>query len=110
MEENKPDDKLYVEHILEAIEKIEKFVGNSIFDNFKNNEQLQSAVVREISVIGEAAKKLSEDFKNSKPMIPWKDAVGMRDKLVHDYFEIDIVMVWKTIKEDLPDLKQKLSK
>lgn len=110
MEENKFGDELYVKHILEAIEKVEKFVGNSSFDDFKNNEQLQSAVVREISVIGEAAKKLSEDFKKSKPIIPWKDVVGMRDKLVHDYFEIDINMVWKTIQENLPDLKQKISK
>ena len=76
----------------------------------KNNDQLQSAVVREISVIGEAAKKLSEDFKKSRSAIPWKDVVGMRDKLVHNYFEIDISMVWKTIKEDMPFLKEELEK
>lgn len=110
MRESEFGDKLYVEHILEAIEKIEKFIGGSSFNDFKNNEQLQSAVVREISVIGEAVRKLSENFKKSKPKIPWKDVVGMRDKLIHDYFEIDIDTVWKTIKENLLELKQNLSK
>lgn len=110
MEKSKLGDELYVEHILEAIEKIEKFAAGLEFKNFQNDEKSQSAIVREISVIGEAAKNLSEEFKKSRPLIPWKDVMGMRDTLIHDYFEIDLDIVWGTIKENLPDLKQKISK
>lgn len=104
------DDKLYVKHILEATNKIEQFVSGFGLEKFSKDEKTQSAAIREIGIIGEAAKKLSDMFKNSRKDIPWKKIVGMRDKLVHDYFEIDLGAVWKTIKEDLPDLKQKLSK
>ena len=109
MAKNKGDE-LYISHILEAVKKIAKFIANSDFDDFKQNELAQSAVIRELGVIGEAAKELSEDFKKKHADIPWKKIVGMRDKLIHDYFEIDVEAVWKTTKEDLPDLKQKLSK
>lgn len=104
------DNKLYISHILEAVEKIERFVGFLRFDDFVKNDLLQSGVMRELGVIGEAAKKLSPAYKMSHGSIPWKEIMGMRDKLIHDYFEIDIEALWQTIKEDLPFLKEKLVK
>lgn len=102
-------DKLYIQHILEAIDKINQFAAGLGFDEFAKNELVQSAVMRELGVIGEASKKLSEEFKESYKHIPWKQIAGMRDKLIHDYFEIDAEAVWKTIQEDLPFLKRELS-
>lgn len=103
-------DKLYVSHILEAIEKIEKFVAGAEFNDFSGSELIQSGVMRELSIIGEAAKQLSEDFKTTHSEIRWKEIAGMRDKLIHDYFEIDLEAVWKTVKNDVPFLKKAISK
>jgi len=101
-------DNLYISHILESIEKIEKFVAGAEFADFAKNELIQSGVMRELGIIGEAAKKISEKFKSSLPAVQWKKAAGMRDKLVHDYFEIDLEAVWQTVKNDLPLLKKEL--
>lgn len=103
------NDNLYVEHIKGAIAKIAKFVEELSYGSFSMNELAQSAVLRELSVIGEAAKKLSESFKRQHARIPWKHIVGMRDKLVHDYFEIDVEAVWKTVKEDLASLDREIT-
>jgi len=102
------DDKLYVSHILEAIEKINRFVLPLDFQGFIKDDLVQSGVMRELGVIGEAAKNLSQEFKASHNNIPWKEITGMRDKLVHDYFEIDADALWITIREDLPVLKNEL--
>lgn len=103
------NDNLYVEHIRDAIAKIGKFVDGLSYGSFSINELAQSAVLRELGVIGEAAKKLSEAFKQQHNSIPWRQIVGMRDKLIHDYFEIDVEAVWKTIKEDLASLDEKIT-
>jgi len=99
---------LYVSHILEAIEKINRFVLPLDFQGFIKDDLVQSGVMRELGVIGEAAKNLSQEFKASHNKIPWKEITGMRDKLVHDYFEIDVDALWITIREDLPVLKNEL--
>ena len=101
-------DKLYVEHILESIAKIESFVAGLDLETFRKNILVQSAVMRELEIIGEAAKKLSEEFKNQHPGISWKAVAGMRDKLAHDYFEIDVGVVWKTVIDELPKIKADL--
>jgi len=67
-------------------------------------------VIREIEIIGEAAKRLSDSLKGKYPDIPWKDVCGMRDRLIHDYFGVDLDDVWRTAQEDLGDLKNVLTK
>lgn len=104
------EDKLYVSHISESIEKIEKFIAGAEFAEFSKNELMQSGVMRELGIIGEAAKKFSDGFKSAHADIPWKKIAGMRDKLVHDYFEIDNEAVWRTVKDDLPFLKKEILK
>lgn len=101
-------DELYVNHILESITKIETFISGLDLNSFRVNQLVQSAVMRELEIIGEAAKKLSDDFQKHHSDIVWKQIMGMRDKLAHDYFEIDTDAVWKTAKDDLPILKRKL--
>ena len=102
-------DKLYIRHILEAIEKIRRYVGSASFQEFDANELLQDAVVRELEIIGEAAKHLSEEFRSQHPAIPWEQIAGMRDKLIHEYFGVDTEIVWKTITEDLEPVRRALT-
>jgi uncharacterized protein with HEPN domain len=104
------DDLLYIDHIRECIQKIEDFTNKMTFKDFLNNIAIQDAVIRNFEVIGEATKKLSKTFIKEHTDLPWTEMVGMRDKLIHDYFDVDIDVIWKTIKKDLPVLKELISK
>ena len=104
------DDKVYLNHILDSIAKIEDFTKGINGKDFKDNELVQAAVIRHIEIIGEAAKHLSKETRNEHPDIPWKDIAGMRDKLIHGYFGVDIDAVWETIQNDIPELKSAIKK
>ncbi len=78
--------------------------------DFSKNEMVQDAIIRNFEVIGEASKKISDDFKKVYFEIPWKEISGMRDKLIHDYLGVDIEVIWKTIEQDLPILQKGLRK
>lgn len=99
-------DEFYQKHILESIDKIKHFISGINYNGFEKDQLIQSAVVRELEIIGEAAKRLSEEFKNKYKQINWLEIVGMRNKLIHDYFEVDWEIVWKTLVDDLPKLKK----
>lgn len=102
-------DQVYLEHILEAITKIESFTkGISRFD-FDHNVMIQDAIIRNIEIISEATKKISNEFSQSHQEIPWSEMAGMRNKLIHDYMDVDLDVVWKTIEVDLPLLKELIS-
>jgi uncharacterized protein with HEPN domain len=95
----------YLKHMFDAITRIEKFRGGLKREEFMENEVVQSAVVRQLEIIGEAAKRISDKTKRSRPEIPWKRIAGMRDRLIHRYFDVDFNEVWKVVEEDLPRLK-----
>ena len=99
------DDLAFIEHILLCIDKIQEYTKNLTTQEFNNNELIQDAVIRNIEIIGEATKKISKDLKSQYREIPWKEMSGMRDKLIHDYFGVDVDVVWKTVNEDIPYLK-----
>lgn len=101
-------DEIYIKHILDAISAVEKFTRQVDHKSFLENELVQAGVIRELEIIGEATKNISSNFKKSHKEIPWKDAAGMRDKLIHFYFGVDLEIVWQTIKEKLPQLKKVL--
>ena len=103
-------DSLYKQHILDAVEKIQGYTAGVEFDHFINNSLLIDGVVRQLQVIGEAAKRLSSGFKDSHSEIPWDQVMGMRDKIIHDYADIQLKIVWDAIKDDLPQLDQALKK
>jgi len=105
----KKDFIIFIEHILESIKNIEDFMSGVSEKEFIKNKEKQSAVIRQIEIIGEAVKNLPKEFTERHPILPWKDIAGMRDKVIHNYFGIDIVVVLKTIQEDIPNLKQKIS-
>jgi uncharacterized protein with HEPN domain len=94
--------------IIEAIERIERYatVGQA---RFAADELLQTWVVHHIQIIGEAARKLSDGFRNAHPEIAWQQIIAMRNILVHDYFGIDVDEVWNTAQRDLPPLKRDLA-
>lgn len=105
---NDKDDLAFVKHILDGIEAIEKFSKNINKKTLRSNRLKQSAIIREIEVIGEAVKNISLSLKNKHPEIEWREIVGTRDKMIHHYFGVDLDIVWEIIKNDLPDLKEKI--
>ncbi len=100
---------VYLKHILDAISRIEEYTQAIIYEDFIENHLIQDGVIRQIEIIGEAVKRLSRDIRERHLEIPWKDITGMRDKLIHDYFGIDIDAVWDTVEKDIPTLKSSLN-
>jgi uncharacterized protein with HEPN domain len=98
------DDRVYLGHIRDAINDIEDYtsVGR---DAFMATRLRQDAVIRKLEIIGEAVKQLSIATKDRRPEIPWKQIAGMRDRLTHHYFSVDLALVWRVVERDLPALK-----
>ena len=106
----KTDQSVFLNHILDAITKIEKYIQDIDEESFMKNDLVQDGVIRQIEILGEAVKRLSNDLKSQSPNIPWQDIAGMRDKLIHDYFGVDIDTVWLTAKKDIPQLKEEIKR
>jgi uncharacterized protein with HEPN domain len=104
------DDSVYLLHIRDAIEKLQEYTKGVSKQSFHTNTLVQDAVIRQIEIIGEATKRISEATRSDASDIPWQDIAGMRDKLIHDYFGVDIEKVWLTVQVDIPVLKTKISK
>lgn len=95
----------YLNDILEAITAIEAFTSGMTKEDFIGDLKTVYATRKAIEIIGEAAKKIPVSFKNRHKEIPWKEIAGMRDVLVHEYFGVDLDVVWKTVQQDIPALK-----
>jgi uncharacterized protein with HEPN domain len=94
-------DNLYLEHIVQAVGKIKTYTEGLTLEAFKADSLRQDGVVRELEIIGEAARMISEKTKAAHPDIPWYQIIGMRNRLIHEYFGVDIDAVWKTAAQDL---------
>jgi len=103
-------DKAYLKDMLDAISDIEAFIANVNEAEFYKNKEKKYAVVRALEIIGEAAKNLSKELRAKHKEIPWKEIAGMRDKLIHWYFGIKWELVWETVKNKIPELKNQLLK
>lgn len=95
----------YLRDIQEALEKIDEFTRGMNFEAFARDDKTSFAVIRALEIVGEAAKKIPKSVRSRYPVVPWQDMAGMRDKLIHDYFGVDLRVVWKTLQIELPPLK-----
>ncbi|MEW6143370.1 MAG: DUF86 domain-containing protein [Chloroflexota bacterium] len=99
---------LLIEDIWEAIARIERYVAGMTAKAFLTDDKTSDAVARNLEIIGEAANRLSDNFKQEHQTIEWPKIVGLRHRIVHDYFGIDREIIWQIVREDLPKLKSKL--
>jgi len=103
------DNLVYLRQIVDYVDEIERYMGKVKFDEFEKSGLLQDAVIRKIELIGEAAKKLTIGFwEKYRKELPLAEAVSTRNRLIHQYDDIDLKIVWNTIKNDLPELKKKI--
>jgi uncharacterized protein with HEPN domain len=98
----------YIDDMLDAISKIQTFLIGFDFVTFSEDDKTQFAVIRALEMIGEASKKIPDNIKILYTDVPWREIAGMRDKLIHDYFGVDIDVVWKTAVEDIPSVLNSL--
>lgn len=100
----------YLRDMLDAADKAERFLADVTEEQFRANDEKVFAVVRALEIVGEAARAIPEEVRARYPSVPWREVAGMRDKLVHAYFVVDIKRVWETVKRDLPALRETVSR
>ncbi len=99
------NDSIYLQHILDAIQKIDIYLQGIGKDEFLTNSLIQDGTIRQLEIIGEATKQLSSELRDQQSSIPWSQMAGMRDKLIHHYFGVDLGTVWLTATQDIPELR-----
>ena len=102
-------DKVRLKHILDAIEEVEKYLSEVSFSNFIENSMMRFACIKQMEIIGEASNHISDELKSRFTDIAWAQIVGMRNVFAHEYFGIDSSLVWEIIKNDIPELKLKIT-
>ena len=101
-------DRIRVQHILDEAGEACKYAEGILFNEFVEDGKTVRAVIRSIEVIGEAASKISIEFRQKYPYVPWQKIIGMRNRLIHVYFDIDYNIIWQTVKKNLPPLIEQL--
>jgi uncharacterized protein with HEPN domain len=99
------DDRVRLQHMLDAVLEVIEFTRNKKHSDLDSDRKLKHALVRLLEIIGEAATGMSSDTRQDHPDIPWKEMIGMRNRLIHGYFDVDLDIVWQTVSKDIPPLK-----
>ena len=102
------EDMIRLRHIIAEAEEACAFAENMSFNEFMGDRKTAKAIIRSVEVIGEASSKITDELREKYPDIPWKQIIGMRNRLIHVYFDIDFRTVWQTVNENLPPLIEKL--
>jgi uncharacterized protein with HEPN domain len=98
------DDRAFLLHIRDSLREVREFVEGTNYEGFLEDRMMQNAVMRSFEVVGEAARRVSPEFREAHPDVPWRLMGDFRNKLIHDYFALDIEVIWKTVTEDAPML------
>lgn len=106
----KHDNTVYLHHIVDSIDKINGYIDNCDFEKFTKNTMMLDAVLRNFEIIGEASNNLSDDFKNEHDEIDFRSAASIRNRLIHGYDDVNLEIVWNTVKKDLPEMKKAIEK
>ncbi|HEY4690045.1 MAG TPA: DUF86 domain-containing protein [Anaerolineae bacterium] len=104
----KRDDSVYLHHILDAIERISNYVQGISRDEFMHTPLIQDGVVRQLEIVGEASRNLSEDLRQGHSNVPWNQIIGLRNRIIHAYFDINLRVVWEIVQNDLVRLHQQI--
>lgn len=104
----KKDYRVYIDDMLEAIEKISEYVVDGDEVRFSRDTQQQDAVIRRFTIIGEAATRLPQEIRSLAPTIPWKSVVGLRNIVIHEYANVSLGKAWEVTQTDMPKLKEAL--
>lgn len=104
----KRDPDLLIEDMLAAMGKIERYTSGMDQELFRQDEKTVDAVVRNLEILGEAVRQLPEGFIARNPEVPWRQIAGLRNRIVHDYFGLDLDLIWEVIQQDLPQLQARL--
>lgn len=104
----KPDDLTRLGDVLDAIRRIENYVSGVGKDSFVKNQMMQDAVMHQIEIIGEASNSISDEFQETHPSLPWMQMRAIRNKIVHEYREVNLDIIWDTVMNDLPAVKQQV--
>jgi len=99
------DNTVYLHHMLDAIERIETYLQGIAVEQFLANMLLQDGIVRQLEIIGEAAHHLPDDLRRQHSDVPWSAIIGMRNRIIHEYFNVNLTIVWEVTQNDLPPLK-----
>lgn len=105
----KKDPKILLLHILESIKNVEDYLVGKTKKDFLEFELLQDAFIRRLEVIGEAVSQIPDDVRHAFPKVPWQEIAGMRNKLIHEYFIVDLDLVWEVVQKDIPQLKKQIA-
>jgi len=103
-------DSLLLEHMLQALDRIEELLARTTRGEFERDWVVQDALIRELEIIGEAAGRVSFDLAQAHPEVPWKEITGLRHKLIHDYFAVDLGIVWKTAEKEAAEVRPLIEK
>ena len=100
--------RLFAEDILECVEKLESYVKGVTFEEFKSDSRTADAVVRNLEIIGEAAKYIPDEVRKRYSRLDWKAVVGLRNRIIHEYFGVDLEVIWRIIEKDVPILREQV--